>query len=105
MKSDKMCIEDLLSDESFINYCKKSSTEDIALWETYLKENPESQLLVEEAKAVFVQLFNVLAISDRDEQEMQLREKLNKIESTPIIPIPGSEEKKSKNIFTFLKIV
>jgi ferric-dicitrate binding protein FerR (iron transport regulator) len=104
MKSDKMCIEDLLSDESFINYCKKSSTEDIAFWETYLKENPESQLLIEEAKAVFIQLFNVLAISDRDEQEMQLRNKLNKIESTPIVQIPAIKEKNPKNIFTLLKI-
>ena len=48
MYADKMSIEELLSDESFINYCKGVSTEDIVFWENYKQENPDKALLVDQ---------------------------------------------------------
>ncbi|MEP7109897.1 MAG: FecR domain-containing protein [Ferruginibacter sp.] len=102
MKSDKMDIADLLSDESFLNYCKKSSPEDVAFWETYIKENPDRRLLVEYANEKFVQLFNALAEADRDEQETRLKTRLNFMESTPIVQMEGFEMKKSGNILPIL---
>ena len=55
MNADKMSIEDLLSDESFINYCKGTSPEDIVFWENYIKVNPKRGLLVEHAKEKYIQ--------------------------------------------------
>ena len=85
MKSDKTEIVDLLSDESFLNYCKKSSPPDVAFWEKYLTENPDQRLLIEEANEKFVQLFNALAVADRDEQESRLKNSLNSLDTAPIV--------------------
>jgi ferric-dicitrate binding protein FerR (iron transport regulator) len=97
-----MTVVDLLSDESFINYCKKSSPEDVAFWEAYGKDNPEALLLMENAAAEFIVLFNALAANDLDEQANRLRNKLNKIE-TPVVRMQEPEVKKSKKAFHFLK--
>jgi len=99
MKSDKLNIADLLSDESFLNYCKKSSPEDVAFWETYIKINPDRRLLVEYANEKFLQLFNALAEADRDEQETRLKNRLNLMEPASIVQFEGLEKKNSKNIF------
>ena len=102
MKSDKMDIADLLADESFLNYCKKSSPEDVAFWENYIKESPDHRLLVGYAKEKFLQLFNALAEADRDEQETRLKNRLNLMESAPIVPVEKVEKRKSKNILRWL---
>lgn len=102
MKTDKMDIADLLLDESFINYCKKSSTEDVVFWETYLMENPDRRVLIEYAKENFVQLFNLLAEADRDEQEMRLKTRLDQMDSVPLVQMDGLEPKKSNNILSLL---
>ncbi len=98
MKSDKMDMNDLLSDESFINYCKKSSTADVIFWEKYLIENPDQQLEIELAKEKFLQLFNALAASDMDEQVALLENRLNLSEPAPIIQMERSGKRKSKKI-------
>ena len=72
MNADKMSIEELLSDESFINYCKGVSPGDIAFWENYILENPDKALLVEHDKEQYVQLFNAFALADLEEQAIEL---------------------------------
>jgi len=103
MNYPKMTVVDLLSDESFINYCKKSSLEDVALWEAYIRDNPDAQPLIENAKAEFTHLFNAIATDDLNEQENRLRNKLNKAE-TPVVKMRETEEIKSKKIFYLLKL-
>jgi transmembrane sensor len=103
MNAPKMTVEDLLSDESFINYCKNSSPEDVVFWETFLLENPATQLLIQNAKEEYIILFNTLAMNDLDEQSTLLGNKLNKVEA-PIVPLREPKEKKSINLFYFLKI-
>ncbi len=103
MRSDKMGMEDLLSDESFINYCKESSPEDVAFWEAYSRDNPIRQLLIQNAKAEFINLFNALAMADMDEQLIQFGKRLNKVES-PVVQMEQFKAKKSGNIFFLLKI-
>ena len=44
MNVDKLSLEELLSDESFINYCKGVSPEDIAFWESDIRP-PERYLM------------------------------------------------------------
>jgi transmembrane sensor len=103
MNFSKMTIEDLLSDESFINYCKRSSPKDVELWEAYSATNPDAQLLIENAKAEFVYLFNAIAIHDLEEQANRLRSRLDKVEA-PVVRMQESREKKSKNFFYLLRI-
>ncbi len=102
MKSDKMDIADLLADESFINYCKKSSPEDVAFWENYIIENPDRRLLIEYANEKFVQLFNALADADLEEQVTRLQNRLNSTEPAPVVKMEGFEKKKSSHILPML---
>src|SRR5687768_1804263 len=95
MNFNKMEVTDLLSDESFINYCKKSSQADIAFWENYIHENPECKRVVEHAKEKYIALFNELANADL---EVQLAALTNKItEKEPIQqPYPGENKNGKK---------
>lgn len=102
MEPGKMSIEDLLSDESFINYCKKTSPGDIARWETFKEERPDHKMVIESARASFIEIFNAMAIADRDEQEARLRSRLNLVEQAPIVQMSGYEEKPPKKYFSVL---
>lgn len=105
MNADKMSIEELLSDESFINYCKGVSPGDIAFWENYIQENPDKALLVEHAKEQYVQLFNALALADLDEQAARLENSLGQRESTVVVQMEQFEkEKRGKVLPLLLKI-
>ena len=97
MKPDKLDVADLLADESFINYCKKTSPGDIAFWENFVKENPDRLILVEQAKETFVQLFNALGEADRDEQVSRLKHRLELMEApepASVVLMDGLEIKK-----------
>ncbi|HWW40829.1 FecR family protein [Pedobacter sp.] len=98
MKSDKMSIADLLADESFINYCKRSSPEDIAQWESYMRDNPGRQELVESARARFIELFNAMAMVNLDEQENLLMNRVNIVEPALVVKMEGSGEQEPKNV-------
>ena len=105
MNADKMSIEDLLSDESFINYCKASSPEDIAFWENYIRVNPGRGLLVAQAKEKYIQLFNALAQADLEEQVTRLKNSLEQGEAAPVIQMEQFERRKrSRVLYLLLKI-
>jgi ferric-dicitrate binding protein FerR (iron transport regulator) len=80
-----MTIEALLTDESFISYCKKDNPEDIHRWETYIKENPAQYMLVETARERYIELFKALAIADQKEQEALLIARINQAETPPVV--------------------
>ncbi len=101
MEFEKIGIEDLLADESFINYCKNSSAEDIEKWERITREHPEYRPLVEQAATDLKNLFSVLADVDYREQEARLVSRLDQGELAPVVPISGFEEKKTKRRFPF----
>ncbi|AOM79334.1 FecR family protein [Pedobacter steynii] len=46
----------LVSQESFLNYCFKSNTNDVTYWEKWLKENPQHKDQVEEIKTTLLLL-------------------------------------------------
>lgn len=102
MKFDEIDVTDLLSDESFINYCKKSSAEDVAFWEMQMIEQPERRGIIEYAKEKFIQLFNVLAEADLDEQQLKLEKRLALIESNASNLNEPSDKKPSKPILPLL---
>lgn len=80
MSADKMDIESLLLDESFVNYCNRSSLKDVAFWEDYLEKHPADTESVQHAKEVFFQIVDALAIADMEEQAARLN---NKITASP----------------------
>jgi ferric-dicitrate binding protein FerR (iron transport regulator) len=94
MRPDKLEVADLLADETFINFCKRSSPGDIAVWEKFASENADNQVLVEQAKEVFIVLFNVLGVADRNEQVARLKHRLELMEASepaPVVQMDGPE--------------
>ncbi len=105
MNVEKMDIADLLADETFINYCKRTSPEDVAYWENYIKENPGRKIMVEYAREKFVQLFNALAAADMDEQVARLQNRLDLTEPAPVVQMEELEKRKSHvGVLFMLKI-
>lgn len=102
MNADKMTIEELLSDESFINYCKGVSQDDVAFWENYVQENPDKVLLVEDAKEKYIQLFNALAMADLEEQAHRLETSLVQKEGTLVIEMEKFEKQKRGKVLPLL---
>lgn len=82
-------IEDLLKEESFINYCLRKNEQDVRYWENYIAENPGKKELVAEAVQEYRLLFTALAQSDLEEQLSALKKKLagNENESAPVIEL------------------
>lgn len=97
-----MDMEDLLADESFINYCKQTTPGDIARWEAYIHEHPDDEIFIENAKTRFTTLFNAMAMADRDEQEVLLKNRLASVDPAPIVQMQGYQDKKTRNIFSIL---
>ncbi|GAC1442104.1 MAG: hypothetical protein NVSMB63_10180 [Sediminibacterium sp.] len=97
-----MDIEDLLADESFINYCKGTSPAAIARWESYLRAHPDRAVHIENARAEFISLFNAMAMADRDEQEILLNSKLNMTDPAPVVQMQGYDEKRPRIFFSLL---
>jgi transmembrane sensor len=85
MKSHDLTIADLLADDSFINYCMKSSAKDVAFWESFLVAHPGHLQLVEEAREHFIILFNALAQTDMNEQLALISSKLPPLDAKPVI--------------------
>jgi transmembrane sensor len=78
-------VEDLLKEESFINYCLRKNEQDVHFWETYIAENPGKKELIEEAVQEYRLLFTALAQSDLEEQLEGLKKKMAGSENTPVI--------------------
>lgn len=102
MNADKMTIEDLLSDESFINYCLGASSEDIANWGNYIAENPDRRLLVENAKEKYIQLFNALAHADLEEQAERLNKSITLTDMAAVIQMEPFEKSKKTSVLPLL---
>lgn len=86
-------IEDLLKEESFINYCLRKNEQDVHYWEKYLAENPGKKELIAEAVQEYRLMFTALAQADLEEQLSALKKKLagSDSDSAPVIELnpPG----------------
>jgi transmembrane sensor len=80
-------VEDLLKEESFINYCLRNNERDVHYWETYLAANPGKKELIAEAVQEYRLLFTALAQSDLEEQLTNLKNKVEGDESAPVIDL------------------
>ncbi|MCO4294293.1 FecR domain-containing protein [Solitalea sp. MAHUQ-68] len=77
MEYSTYSVEDLLTDESFINYCEGKSEADTALWTAIENEMPELSPKIAEAK----RLYSMLAVTNKAEKEQALLRLKRKIES------------------------
>jgi transmembrane sensor len=59
-------VEDLIINDSFINYCHLENPEDISIWESYLLQNPFEKATVEEAKLFILGLNSMLKTVEKD---------------------------------------
>jgi transmembrane sensor len=80
-------VEDLLKEESFINYCLRNNERDVRYWETFIAENPGKKELIAEAVQEYRLLFTALAQSDLEEQLTSLKNKVEGRESAPVIEL------------------
>jgi ferric-dicitrate binding protein FerR (iron transport regulator) len=92
---DKHDIDDLLLMGSFINYCKKSSQEDVAYWENYISTSPAHAELVEQAKEKYTELFNALAFADLEEQVTRLKNSLKNTTDVPVIKMEHNSNRRN----------
>ncbi len=87
MNWEEKNIEDLLSDESFICYCKGGSPNDDRFWEAFSQQSPEQMKLVQEAREQFLLLFNALLLTDTNEQVRTLKRKITEAEEIPVVSL------------------
>ena len=80
-------VEELLKEESFINYCLRNNERDVHYWESYLAANPGKKELIAEAVQEYRLLFTALAQSDLEEQLTNLKNKVEGNESAPVIDL------------------
>ncbi len=104
MTPGQLDMEDLLANESFINYCKRNSPRDIAHWESYVLEHPHHADLVEQARCRFVGLFNAMAMADLEEQEALLKSRFSLADPAPVVPLQKQVRDSKKFFFPAIKI-
>jgi len=80
-------VEDLLKEESFINYCLRNNERDVHYWESFIAANPGKKELIAEAVQEYRLLFTALAQSDLEEQLTYLKNKVEGNESVPVIEL------------------
>jgi transmembrane sensor len=102
MHENMLEIEDLLCDDSFINYCKNGSPQDVEKWISFSNKNAANLQLVEAAKERFIQVFNALAMADRDEQENRIMNRLNMVEAAPVVKMQQLESVAMGNVFPLI---
>jgi len=102
MNFDKMEVTDLLSDESFINYCKKSSSNDIVFWENYIHENPQCRIIVEHAKEHYFMLLNELAQADLETQSADLENRIKENKSILQMYPGGNKNANKKTLLSWV---
>ncbi|WP_207510618.1 FecR family protein [Longitalea luteola] len=87
MQHQYRTVDDLLKDESFINYCLRNNEQDVHYWESYIAGNPAKKALVEEAVHEYRMLFSALAQADLEEQLAGLKQKLTGKEEAQVIEL------------------
>jgi transmembrane sensor len=62
--------EDFLTDESFLHYCLGSNAGDVASWENWIKDNPQQEEKVKEAKRLFALIASQVGNQERYKGEL-----------------------------------
>lgn len=87
MHKSNYTIDELLLNDSFLNFYFKKNEEDVLDWEDWLEDDSERQLLVEKAYGILDRLSLKWSKADLDVRYQYVREELLKLESDKIIPM------------------
>lgn len=80
-------VEDLLKEESFINYCLRKNEQDVHYWEQFVAAHPDRKELVDEAVQEYQVLFSALAQADLEDQLNDLKKRMASNEDAPVIDL------------------
>jgi ferric-dicitrate binding protein FerR (iron transport regulator) len=69
--------DELILNDSFINYCLLGNPEDVSRWENYLLQNPFEKKTVEEAKSFVLGLNSMLKAVEKDKELERFRKALS----------------------------
>jgi transmembrane sensor len=94
MQHQYKAVEDLLKDESFINYCLKRNEQDVRYWEAFIAANPAKKELVEEAVQEYRLLFSTLAHADMQEQLSTLKSRIESADQAPVFVLPATRTRR-----------
>ena len=83
MDHSEFNIEDLITNESFINYCYGANNEDVLFWQNKVKTNPELISNIEKAKELCLLLAVKVAPADKKIQLEKLKQKIDTFENLP----------------------
>jgi len=75
-------IEDLIKDPSFFNWVNKNNNNDIVFWENWIKENPQHQQLVNDAKDIILGVQFSPTILPQEKVNSELTKLNNRITNT-----------------------
>jgi hypothetical protein len=70
-------LNELLKNETFINYCLKRNEQDISDWETRIAENPETKAGLEELKVLVLAMGHQAAQKGLEQNYLKLRALIN----------------------------
>lgn len=87
MNKSEYSIDELLLNDSFLNFYFKKNEEDVLDWEDWLEDDSERQLLGERAFGVLDRLSLKWSKAELDVRYQRVREELRELESAKIIPI------------------
>lgn len=82
MDHSNFSIEELLTDESFVNYCYALNTADVQLWEDKLSANPELKEPIEKAKELCLLLAIKVSSAEKQIQLEKLQYEIEALKNT-----------------------
>jgi transmembrane sensor len=83
MDHSEFNIEDLITNESFINYCYGTNNEDVLFWQNKLKTNPELSSNIKKAKELCLLLAVRVTTEDKKIQLEKLKQEIEAFENLP----------------------
>lgn len=102
--SKKYSVEELMTDDSFINFSLGNNKADTEKWQQYLDDNPQEKETVWEAKKMVISLNKMLTDNQKELDPFGSKYEIDKADfETAILPIPGTDHssryRKIRNIF------
>jgi len=77
-------IADLLTNESFLNFCQQRNEADIAYWEAYIQQHPEQGLMIRQAQQEWEHLVQGIRQADMQAQLEVLKQQ---VERETVVPL------------------
>src|ERR1700744_6156645 len=102
MDHSNFSIEELLTDESFVNYCYALNPNDVQLWENRLSTNPELKETIEKAKELCLLLAIKVSTADKQVQLEKLKYEIEALGD--IIPVKEKGYAKVKQLWVWASV-